>query len=275
MSTLKLGVICSLSGGARKAFEKAASLGLEGVQLACWEPRLYTDEAIDETLAAADEFNIEINTVWAGAPGKTVWNFTEGPLTIGIVPRDNREERIAGLTAGADFAKRIGVKSITTHVGFIPEDPNRDLYIEAVDNLKHVAGYCRDMGMGFWFETGQETPTTLLRTIEDMGLDNVGINLDPANLVMYGKANPVDALDVFGKYVRGVHAKDGVYPTTGRALGKEVPLGEGKVDFPTLIGRLRNEFGFTGHLTIEREIFGDQQVADIQRAIALLKPLVA
>jgi len=273
MPTLKLGVICSLAGGARQAFEKAANLGLEGVQLACWEPQLYTDQAVDETLAAAKQFNIEINTVWAGAPGKCVWNFTEGPLTIGIVPRDNRDVRIAGLIAGADFAKRIGVGSITTHVGFIPEDPNRDLYIEAVDSLRYVAGYCRDKGLGFWFETGQETPTTLLRTIEDIALDNVGINLDPANLVMYGKANPVDALDVFGQYVRGVHAKDGVYPTTGRALGKEVPLGEGKVDFPTLIGRLKTEFNFAGHLTIEREISGDQQTADIRRAIAMLRPL--
>jgi sugar phosphate isomerase/epimerase len=273
MPTLKLGIICSLDGGARQAFEKASSLGLEGVQLACWNPQLYTDQAVEQTLAAADEFNIEINTVWAGAPGDMVWNFTEGPLTIGIVPRENRDVRVAGLIAGADFAKRIGVKSITTHVGFIPEDPNRDLYGETVENLKRVAGHCGELGLDFWFETGQETPTTLLRTIEDIGLDNLGINLDPANLVMYGKANPVDALDVFGKYVRGIHAKDGIYPTTGRTLGKEVALGEGKVDFPTLIGRLKTEFGFAGHLTIEREISGDQQTADIRRAIEMLRPM--
>jgi sugar phosphate isomerase/epimerase len=253
--------------------KKAADLGLQGCQLACWEPDLYTDKASDEVVAACDEFNIEINTVFAGAPGRMVWDFYEGPLTIGIVPIENREVRVNGLIAGADFAKKIGVSSIMTHVGFIPEDPNSDLYKDVVENLKRVCAYCADLGLEFWFETGQETPVTLLRTIEDVGADNMGINMDPANLVMYGKANPVDALDVIGRYVRGVHAKDGLYPTDGKNLGPETAMGEGKVDFPVLITRLKNEFGFTGHLTIEREITGPQQIEDIKKAKEILGPL--
>ena len=126
--------------------------------------------------------------------------------------------------------------------------------------------------MQFWFETGQETPITLLRTIEDVGTGNMGINLDPANLLMYGKANPVDALDVFGKYVTGVHAKDGEYPTNGRDLGVEMPLGEGRVNFQVLIPKLK-ALGYTGALTIEREISGPQQNEDIRRAMELLDPL--
>jgi sugar phosphate isomerase/epimerase len=106
-----------------------------------------------------------------------------------------------------------------------------------------------------------------------MGLDNVGVNLDPANLVLYGKANPVDSLDVFGQYVEGMHAKDGLYPTNGRELGKEVPLGEGKVDFPVLIERLKG-YGFKGPITIEREISGGQQIIDIRKGIELLTPLL-
>ena len=128
-------------------------------------------------------------------------------------------------------------------------------------------------GQYFLFETGQETPVTLLRTIEDIGTDNLGINLDPANLILYGKANPVDALDVFGKYVRDVHAKDGLYPTDGKHLGRETPLGEGKVDFPRLIAKLR-EVGYDGSLTIEREISGEQQLKDILRGKALLEELI-
>ena len=127
--------------------------------------------------------------------------------------------------------------------------------------------------MGFRFETGQETPITLLRTIHDIGTDNLGINLDPANLLMYGKANPVDALDVFGQYVRGVHAKDGEYPTNGRQLGVEKPLGEGRVNFPALLAKLKT-LGFCGALTIEREISGPQQIADIQKAKAMLAALL-
>jgi L-ribulose-5-phosphate 3-epimerase len=82
----------------------------------------------------------------------------------------------------------------------------------------------------------------------------------------------VDALDVFGRYVRGVHAKDGCYPTNGSELGRETPLGEGQVNFPVLIPKLK-ACGFGGALTIEREISGPQQIADIQKAIQLLTPL--
>ena len=272
MSKMRIGVICGLDGGAATAFEKAHGLGLEGVQLCCWDPVHYTDEAVEQTKQAGEQFGIEVNTVWAGATGKYVWNFIEGPSSIGIVPAAERSGRVGQIKQGADFAQRIGVKSITTHVGFIPEDPGQPLYEQTVEALRDVAGYCKDLGLEFWFETGQETPVTLLRTIEDVGTGNLGINLDPANLILYGKANPVDALDVFGEYVRGVHAKDGFYPTNGRELGKEAALGSGKVDFPTLIGRLKL-LGFAGHLTIEREISGPRQIEDIKSAIVMLRGL--
>ena len=113
----------------------------------------------------------------------------------------------------------------------------------------------------------------MLRTIEDIGAENVGVNLDPANLLMYGKANPVDALDVIGRYVRGVHAKDGEYPTDGRSLGVEKPLGQGRVNFPALLAKL-HALGYDGALTIEREISGPQQIEDIRAAKAFLQRIV-
>ena len=109
--------------------------------------------------------------------------------------------------------------------------------------------------------------------MHDVGLDNLGINLDPANLILYGKANPVDALGVIGKYVRDVHGKDGLYPTNGRELGCETPLGEGKVDFPRFVARLK-ELGYDGAITIEREISGEEQKKDIVRAKAILETLI-
>jgi sugar phosphate isomerase/epimerase len=142
-----------------------------------------------------------------------------------------------------------------------------------VDALREVATYCAERDLDFWFETGQETPVVLLRVIETLAMENVAINLDPANLLMYGKANPVDALDVFGAYVRGVHAKDGEYPTNGRELGVEKPLGEGRVDFPTLVSKLK-DLGYIGALTIEREISGPQQIKDIRRAVEMLSTLI-
>ncbi|MBO5842288.1 MAG: sugar phosphate isomerase/epimerase, partial [Clostridia bacterium] len=159
---------------------------------------------------------------------------------------------------------------IATHVGFIPEDPNTELYAEVVQAVRTVAERCAQNEQYFLFETGQETPVTLLRTMLDVGLDNLGVNLDPSNLIMYGKANPVDALGVIGKYVRDVHAKDGCYPTDGRTLGREMPLGEGLVNFPALIKGLQ-ALGYDGAITIEREISGEQQIADIMKAKALLE----
>jgi len=112
-----------------------------------------------------------------------------------------------------------------------------------------------------------------MRCFNDVGLPNLGINLDPANLLMYGNANPLDALDMFGRFVRGVHAKDGEYPTDGYKLGPEKALGEGRVNFPLLIPKLKS-FGYAGSLTIEREISGPQQIVDIKRAIEVLTPLL-
>ena len=129
-------------------------------------------------------------------------------------------------------------------------------------------------GQMFLYETGQETPITLLRTIREVGLDNQGVNLDTANLILYGKGNPIDALDVIGPLVRGLHAKDGLYPTDPHKLGEEVPIGQGKVNFPRLIERLR-ELNYRGAITIEREIEGDQQIEDVRKAKAYLEGLIA
>ena len=139
------------------------------------------------------------------------------------------------------------------------------------DEIQYING--RSNGQYFLFETGQETPVTLRRIIEDIGTGNLGINLDPANLILYGKANPVDALDVFGEYVRGVHGKDGLYPTNGKDLGAETKVGEGKVNYPVFIKRLK-EVGYNGAITIEREISGEQQDKDIMETKAYLEQLI-
>ncbi len=274
MTEIKLGVIVSLREGPEEALRKVRDLGFPTCQVQTWREEMLTEEVAARTKVAAAENGVEITTFWAGLPGRTVWNFTEGPLTIGLVPEWQRQRRLDVLKRSSDFAQMVGVSSITTHVGFIPEDPNDPVYRGLVQALREIADHCGANGQSFWFETGQETPITLLRTIQDIGTDNLGINLDPANLLMYGKANPVDALDVFGQYVTGVHAKDGEYPTDGRELGVEKPLGEGRVNFPLLIPKLIGQ-GFHGALTIEREISGDQQIADIRAAKAYLERILA
>ncbi|MFH0796456.1 MAG: sugar phosphate isomerase/epimerase family protein [Candidatus Omnitrophota bacterium] len=269
---LKLGVITSLAEGV-KGLEKVKNLGLETCQLAGWDPGLYTEENARLVKETTKKLGVEITLLWAGWPGPAIWNFVEGPITLGLVPPEYRAMRIDALKKGSDFAKMIGVVNVATHAGFIPESPNDPLYPGLVVALRDVASHCENNGQNFCFETGQETPVTLLRVFTDIGLSNLGINLDPANLLLYGKANPVDALDVIGKFVRGVHAKDGEYPTDGYNLGKEKPLGEGRVDFPRLVPKLKG-FGYRGALTIEREISGEQQIKDILKARDFLTPLL-
>lgn len=273
MSTLKIGVMAPLEHGPEEELKRVHDFGLPTCQAVCWQRDLFNAEMAERLVAASQENDVEVTTVWVGVPGPHIWDFVKGPVSIGIVPPEYRAERIATLKEGADFAARVGAPSITTHVGFIPENLTDPLYPGVIAALREIVEYCGERGLGFWFETGQETPVVLLRVIEELGYDNLGINLDPANLLMYGKANPIDALDVFGQYVRGVHAKDGEYPTNGRELGVEKPLGEGRVNFPVLIPKLKT-LGYTGALTIEREISGPKQIADIKHAIEVLSKLV-
>ncbi len=272
MTKLKLGVMAPLEKGPETTIKDVHEFGLPTCQVVCWQSELFTNTIAERLMTTAADHHVEITTLWVGTPGPHVWDFVRGPVSIGLVPPEYREERIAALKKGADFAAQIGAPSITTHVGFIPENLTNPLYPGLLDALHEIVSYCEDLDIGFWFETGQETPIVMLRVFEDLGYDNLGINLDPANLLMYGKANPTDALDVFGQYVRGVHAKDGEYPTNGRELGVEKPLGEGRVNFPVLIPKLK-ALGYAGALTIEREISGPQQIEDIRAAIDLLSEL--
>jgi sugar phosphate isomerase/epimerase len=270
---MKVGVIISITDDIDAEFKKVHDLGLPTCQLNGWEQARFTDQTAQQVVAASRKYGVEITAFWCGWEGPAVWDFIDGPLTLGLVPPAFRHDRLKMLMKGADFALKIGVKDLVTHVGFIPENPNDPEYKSLVAVLRYLALYCNQRGLYFLFESGQETPVTLLRAIEDIGLDNLGVNLDPANLILYGKANPVDALDVIGRYVRGVHAKDGLYPTSGRYLGQEVPLGAGKVNLSALIAKLK-AVGYDGALTIEREISGEQQVKDIQMARSLLEKLI-
>lgn len=273
MYDLDIGVIVSLETILKDGVGQIVDLGLRACQLNGWQKETFTQENAEKVQKMMAKEDIKISSLWVGWPGPKVWDFIDGPLTLGLVPREFRFERMEVLRAGADFAKMLGISDITTHVGFIPENPSTTEYRETVVAIRDVASYCKDLDIYFNFETGQETPITLLRTIEDIGLNNLGINLDPANLLMYGKGNPMDAMDIYGSYIRGVHVKDGLYPTDGRNLGKETPVGEGLVDFSILIEKLK-EYDYEGALIIEREISGPEQREDILKAKILLEDIL-
>lgn len=271
---MKIGLLTSLNDNIEKNLAAVKEMGIETCQLKCWNSKFLNDEFAERTKKAAAEYGIEITGFWCGWDGgMNIWDFYEGQLTLGLMPTQFRSERTKMLLLAGEFAKKIGVTDVITHVGFIPENPLCNEYHEIVTTLRAIAKKYKASGLWFLFETGQETPVTLRRVIEDVGTGNLGINLDPANLLMYGKANPVDSLSVFGQYVRNVHAKDGEYPTNGRSLGVEKPLGDGIVNFPLLIAKLK-EIGYDGSLTIEREISGEKQIKDIISAKAFLSELI-
>jgi sugar phosphate isomerase/epimerase len=222
---------------------------------------------------ALSKYQTEATAVMTLGPGRMVWDFYEGPKTIGLIPPSTRAARIDALKRASDIAKQCGIGAVHTHCGFIPEDPSDPLYSQAVDAIREVGNHCKQNGQIFLMETGQETPITMLRAIEGTGLDNVCANLDTANLILYGKGEPVGAMDVIGTHVKGLHAKDGLYPTNPRELGKEVAIGKGRVNFPELIKRLR-QISYSGPITIEREISGPQQEADIRASKQYLERLI-
>ena len=206
-------------------------------------------------------------------PGTYKWNFTEGPSTIGLVPRVERKARVERLRQGIEFCKAAGIPAVHAHFGFIPEDPADILYKEFIETMKPLGEFAKNLGIDIYFETGQETPVTLLRAITDIGTGNLFVNYDTANLVMYGKSNPVDGLKVIGKYVKALHAKDGMYPVNPTELGKEVPIPTGEVNFPAIFSLLKNR-GFTGHVTIEYEL-GEQNREYILRTKNYLEKIIA
>ena len=269
---MQIGVINTLRKDREDAiFERVREFGLDMCQLSSWEPEIWDDALAEKVVRQSEATGVAVSSLWTGWPRPRKWNFTEGPITLGLVPAAYRNERVRVLQKGADFAKKIGAPAIVTHCGFIPENMTDPVFGEVVVAVRDVAAHCLELGLEFWFETGQETPVVLLRVIERVGTGNLGINLDPANLLMYGKGNPIDALDVFGKYVRSIHVKDGECPTNGDDLGREVQVGTGKVRFPEFMKCLK-EIGFDGPLVIEREIReGDQLNRDIRETIENLE----
>ena len=270
----KIGVMVNYNYGVdlNEKFRKNTELGIETCQLCIWNVNIFTDEnQIKYVSDAINKANVTVSALWAGYTGPVMWNFTEGPDTIGLVPSAYRFKRLQELMSASDFAEKVGIKHIVTHVGFIPENPSHPDFIGTVAVLKHLCSYMKQKDQIFLFETGQETPITLLRTIEAIGTGNLGINLDTANPILYGKANPLDALDVFGKYVMNTHIKDGFYPTGGMYLGREARAGDGKANIPAIIKRLVKEFNYEGPFTIEREIDGEQQISDIIHAKKLIE----
>ncbi len=272
---MKIGVLVSIGQNTNidEEFRRIHELELNCCQTLFWDTSLYTREVAEQMKAASLKWDVEITAVWAGWAGPFAWDFMDGPVTLGLVPSAYRYNRLKELYKASDFLQWVGVTDMITHVGFLPENCNDPDFVGVVIALRELCKHLKNRGQYFLFETGQETPTTVLRAIERINTGNVGINFDTANLVCYGKGNSADAIKVFGKYVRNTHCKDGLYPTCGDYLGEEVPLGEGEANLPLVFSRLK-DVGYTGPYIIEREITGEKQIADIIMGRDLIRSIL-
>lgn len=270
LKPMAVGLLVSPYGSAEATIKRVHDLGFSNCFLSLDSYiGKFTNEAAQELKDLLGKYNVVATTVEVVGPAPLEWNFLEGPSTIGLVPPEYRAARTDALRQVSDFAKLLGISQVQTHCGFIPENPTDALYPGAVEAIRTVAQHCHANGQHFLMETGQETPTTISRMIRDVNMPNLGVGLDTANLILYGKANPVDAVDILGPHIRSVHAKDGKWPTDPDKLGEEVLIGTGLVDFRTVFTKLK-KLGYTGAITIERETSGPQQIADVRKEKAYL-----
>ncbi len=196
--------------------------------------------------------------------------------TVGFVPPATRDEREARTYAVSDFAAALGVPGIATHIGFVPDDPSDPAYETILELVRRVCDHAAGHGQTFALETGQETAPVLAEFIRKADRENLRINFDPANMILYGTGDPIEALGVVASHVETVHAKDGDWPPKDVAglLGAERPLGEGSVGMERFLAKLK-EVGYKGTLHIEREGAAghEQWLTDVRAAVKLLESL--
>jgi sugar phosphate isomerase/epimerase len=217
---------------------------------------------------------IEWVTLFAAFDGESYADIAAVRDTVGLVPPGLRAARLEITKKLSDFACEVGIPRFAFHVGCVPENPDDPAYTPIMRMLRLLAGHCRFNGQQLCFETGQESADSLLRLIADTKESNVKVNFDPANMILYGSGDPIEALGKLAAHVATVHCKDGKSPAAPGKLGVEVPLGQGEVGFERFIAKLR-EISYEGPLCIEREITGDQQIADVRQGIELLHRMVA
>lgn len=262
--------VCSWSLLATDPHDLAAKLkstGIDRVQLAldplCEDPAVW-----GETQAVLSQAGITILSGMFGCVGEDYSTLDSIRVTGGIAPDATWERNLQNIRATVRIATKLGLELVTFHAGFVPHDPADPDFSKMVDRLAAVAEIFAAADMTVALETGQETAAGLASLLVALDRSNVTVNFDPANMLLYGKGDPVDAVRVLGRWIRQVHIKDAVQSAVPGTWGEEVAAGTGQVDWPAFFAALA-EVGFAGDLVIEREA-GDQRVTDIRLARELV-----
>ncbi len=272
---MKVGVLINITENYREVILDAKKNGFDFGQLVMWDMDFYTDENARDLKAFLEEVDFKAISFWCGWSGPQQWGYPEMYKSLGLVPDWLRDRRLNDLKKGAEFARKLGIDLVTTHAGYLPDDPTHPTHVGVVQALKELCTELKKHGQKFSFETGEELPITLSLMIKEIGLDNVGVNFDPANLYINGRGNPLDAMDLLGDHIFGMHAKDAVIATFGNPKGKETQIGQGRVDFKALITKLK-EHGYDGDIVIEREIpYGEERNRQIKESKIYLENIIS
>ncbi|MCZ7635071.1 MAG: sugar phosphate isomerase/epimerase [Verrucomicrobia bacterium] len=259
--------VCSWSlqpTSADDLFQKLAATGIPRVSLALDPVRENRDGAWSNFKERCAQQGITCVSGMMTAIGEDYSTLESIKRTGGVVPDQHWEGNWRNFEANADLAVRLGLKFVMFHAGFLPHEERDPAFAKLLDRLAKIAGLFAARGIGIGFETGQETGETLATFLRKLNRPNVGINFDPANMLLYDKGDPIAALRTLGPWLRQCHLKDATRTRIPGTWGEEVVLGTGEVDWRAFFAVLR-ELQYTGDLAIEREA-GTQRVADIRTA---------
>ncbi|HEX4147659.1 MAG TPA: sugar phosphate isomerase/epimerase family protein [Pirellulales bacterium] len=277
MDKWALGVFASIDAGLGVGLETARELGVPTIQLHAPQQASRTPQRAREFVARLKQANIRLTAVFGGFAGESYADIPTVSRTVGLVPPETRAARVAEMKAIADFAALLECRVVALHLGFVPHDRSQPLYRQVLEVTQELCDYVGRHGQALHLETGQEPADALLQFIGGTQRGNLFINFDPANMILYGSGEPIEALRKVGHLVRSVHCKDAIWARRpGQEWGAEVPLGEGAVGMENYLHTL-DEIGYTGPLTIEREIpqEPERQKNEIAHAAGLLSGLKA
>ncbi len=251
---------------------KLAATGIGRVQLAL-DPLRDNPAAWGRTAELFAQAGVRIVSGMFGCVGEDYATLESIRLTGGIAPDATWDRNWSNVQASADLAKQLGIKHITFHAGFLPHESSDPSYRKLEERLRKVAGALQSRDLHLCLETGQETADVLRHFLEALAMPNVGVNFDPANMILYGKGDPIAALKTLIPWVRNVHIKDARATKVPGTWGEEVPAGTGEVNWPMFFATLKSG-GFQGDWVIEREA-GTQRVQDIRTARAVIQKCVS
>jgi sugar phosphate isomerase/epimerase len=275
MEKWPIGVFASIDDGLGVHLDVAHELGVKTCHLHTPRAESRTPERAQEFRRRLADYGLTVTCVFGGFAGESYADIPTVKTTVGLVPPATRASRTRELREIADFARALGVDVVGVHIGFVPHDRNDPTYAAIVAAARELCDHCAANGQALLLETGQEPADVLLGFLGDVERENLFVNFDPANMILYGAGEPLAALEQLGRCVRSVHCKDAKWSREpGVTWGQEVALGDGDVDFARFLDTL-DRIGYMGPLTIEREISQEpaRQKAEIGRAIELLERL--